>query len=221
MEKKIIRVAPSFLAADFKFLDKEMKRVIKAKADWIHLDIMDGKFVNNISFGFPILNAIKDYPIFKDVHLMIEEPLKYLNRFIDEKADLITFHIEAIKYKKDVKQLIKTIHQNNIACGISIKPSTKVDVLMPFLKDIDLVLIMSVEPGFGGQSFDESSLEKISELRKIVDENNYNCLIEVDGGINDKTYSKVINAGADVLVSGSFLFKSANMKESIKLLKGK
>lgn len=215
----MIRVAPSLLAADFTNLDKDIKRVIKAQADWLHLDIMDGVFVNNISFGSSVCKAISNYPIFKDVHLMIVNPSKYVLDYISYQADLITFHYEAIKYKKDLKNLIKLIHEHNCLCGISIKPATDINVLRPFLKNIDVVLVMSVEPGFGGQSFDEKALEKIKGLRQVIDENKYNCLIEVDGGINDITAKKVIAAGADVLVSGSYLFKNSNLKNAIKSLK--
>ncbi len=219
MAKKMIKIAPSLLAANFKKLDYEIKRTIHAKADWLHLDIMDGVFVPNISFGMPICEAIQNYPIFKDVHLMIQSPQQYIQRFIDLKADLITFHFEAFKYKKDILNTLKLIKKNHCFCGMSIKPNTLIEEVYPYLKQLDVVLIMSVEPGFGGQQFNQIAIDKIKKLRKYIDDHLFDCLIEVDGGINDTTAKMVVEAGADVLVSGSYLYSNTNMKEKIKDLK--
>ncbi len=217
MEKKI-KVAPSLLSFDFNNLDKDIKRIIKAKADWLHLDIMDGVFVKNISFGLPVVKSIKEQKIFKDVHLMIVNPHLYADQFINCGSDLITFHLEAYKYKKDVLNLIKQIKKQNTFVGISIKPNTPVEAIYPYLSKIDLVLVMSVEPGFGGQKFIESSLEKIKNLRNYIDENKLDCLIEVDGGINEHTTKLVKNAGVDVVVAGSYL-ADENIKSKIKNMK--
>lgn len=218
MAKKRIKIAPSLLAADFTRLDREIKKCISAKADWLHLDIMDGHFVNNISFGIPVCKSLANYPIFKDVHLMIENPLQYVDQFIACQADLITFHLEALRYKKDVNQLIAHIKEKDVFVGISIKPNTPVEKILPFIKKIDLILIMSVEPGFGGQSFCSDVLDKVRFLRKYIDEHRLDCLLEIDGGINEKTAKEAINAGVDVLVAGSYLFKE-DMKNRIKVLK--
>ena len=219
MGKKMIRVAPSLLACNFKQLDKEMNKIIKANADWVHLDVMDGIFVDNISFGIPIAKAIQDYPIFKDVHLMICDPLKYVDGFIDCGADLITFHYEALKSKAKINALIRKIQEKGVACGMSIRPNTPVEALYPFLNKLDLVLVMSVEPGFGGQKFMPDALEKIEKLRKYIDDNYLECLVEVDGGINDKTAKLCIDKGVDVLVAGSHIFSSEDYKKTIRELK--
>ncbi len=216
--KRNIAVAPSILAADFWNLEQEITRVAETEATYLHFDVMDGHFVNNISFGVPVLKAIaKKHHLINDVHLMIENVARYLDAFMDAGADIITFHLEAVN-EDEIEKLILRIHERGLKAGISLKPKTAVKEILPYLNQIDLVLVMSVEPGFGGQSFIEESLNKISELREFIDNHNLSCLIEVDGGINDMTAPRCIQRGADILVSGSYIFGANNIKESVKKL---
>lgn len=212
-------ISPSLLSANFANLQKDIASIEESKAEWLHYDVMDGHFVPNISFGYSILNDVsKITNLFLDVHLMISDPLKYIDEFVKAGADLITFHYEAYDDINLIKETIKTIKGANVKVGLSIKPNTTVEEIEGFIEDLDLVLVMSVEPGFGGQSFMENSLDKIAELRKIIDENNYNCLIEVDGGINQDTAKKVKSVGCDVAVAGSYVFKQENRKVAVESL---
>ena len=208
-------VAPSLLAA--KKIVEEAKAIENIENVWLHFDVMDGKFVPNTSFSLDDLSLMrKETKLFLDVHLMIENPEKYFLDYVKNGADLVTVHYEATN---ELSSLIENIKKAGVKVGVSIKPKTDVEVLYPYLKDLDLVLVMSVEPGFGGQSFIPSALEKIEKLRKEIDKNNYNCLIEVDGGINKETGDLCKKSGVDVLVAGSYLFGKEDILDRIEDLK--
>lgn len=210
-------VSASILSADLCRLSDEIKRCEESGADYIHFDVMDGVFVNNISYGIPVLEAVrKNTDSFLDVHLMITEPHRYIKEFSLAGADMITFHAEA---GSDIKETIRLIHDFGKKAGLSIKPDTPADTVYEFIHDVDMILVMTVEPGFGGQGFIEKTREKIRAIRKYADESNIPLDIEVDGGINDKT-SKLVKAdGANVLVAGSYLFKAENMKKAAEALR--
>lgn len=213
-------VSPSLLAADKDHLFDEIKLAEKAGSEYIHWDIMDGKFVPNISFQ---AKTVKEYSkihkMVNDVHIMVADPAIEAPLFVQCGADLVTFHIEAVSSIEEATKIINKLHSLNCKAGISIKPNTAVDAIVPLLDKIDLVLVMSVEPGKGGQKFMPNALEKISELRKIIDKNRFNCLIEVDGGINDETGKLCREAGVDILVAGSYLFGHDDFIERVKLLR--
>ena len=216
----MIKVAPSLLSANFACLKDDIEKIENGKADWLHYDVMDGHFVPNISFGYSILKDVsKVTNLFLDVHLMISEPQKYVDEFIKSGANLIVFHIEAMENKEDTLALIHHIKENNVQVGISIKPNTPVDAIQDYLSLLDVVLVMSVEPGFGGQSFKEIALDKIKDLATRRKENSAHYLIEVDGGINHETAKIVTEAGANVLVAGSYLFGAEDASAAIASLR--
>lgn len=198
-------LAPSILSADFKILGEQLKLTEEAGAEYIHFDVMDGMFVPSISFGMPVLASIKGATTQTlDVHLMVTEPIRYVEEFVKAGADIVTVHYEACE---DLQATIDKIHAAGAKVGISIKPKTPVDVLLPYLDQAEMFLIMSVEPGFGGQAFIPESLERISELRNLLNEKGLTIDIEVDGGIYHKNVAEVLAAGANVMVSGSGVFK--------------
>lgn len=212
----MIKISPSILSCDFSKLKEDIDTVIN-DIDYLHIDVMDGLFVNNISFGIPVIQSIRGhYSKLFDTHLMIVNPERYIDAFADAGADLITFHVEATDSPLNV---INMIHSKGLKAGISLRPKTNIKDLKPYLHLVDLVLVMSVEPGFGGQEFDHSALQKLNYLKTEKQNNGYKYEIEVDGGINDKTAKLCIEAGAEVLVSGSYIFKAKERIAAINSLK--
>jgi ribulose-phosphate 3-epimerase len=213
--KKLI--APSILAADFGNLERDCKMINKSDADWFHIDIMDGVFVPNISFGMPVLKSINssaNKPL--DVHLMIVNPDHYIKTFAALNAKYLTVHFEVCNH---LHRTIQEIKNNNMKAGVALNPHTPVSVLDSIIEDIDLVCLMSVNPGFGGQKFITNTFKKTQELKQLIDSKESKALIEIDGGVTDKNAEKLIENGADVLVAGSFVFKSNNPIETISNLK--
>lgn len=211
-------VSPSLLAADFSDLRKEMDMINSSNADMLHLDIMDGVFVPNISFGFPVLKYVSklcNKPL--DAHFMIVEPWKFIKEAKNTGFEIMNVHYEACLSK--LPQVIESIHKAGMKAGITINPETPVSVLKDFICDVELVLVMSVNPGFGGQSFFDNTYSRVRELRSLIDKSGSKALIEVDGGITDKNSAKLYECGADILVSGTFIFKSDNPIETISILK--
>lgn len=212
-----VQIAPSILAADFANLQGEVEMLNGSEADWIHVDIMDGVFVPNISFGLPVTKAIHQHakkPL--DVHLMIVNPEQYLQAFVDAGAAVLTVHLEACTHLHRTVQAIKNLGSKT---GVAINPHTSVELLSEVISDIDLVCIMSVNPGFGGQKFITNSLSKVSKLKNLILSRGAHALIEVDGGVSSENAGSLVEAGADILVAGSFVFSSADPKSTIANLK--
>lgn len=210
-------IAPSVLAADFGNLQRDLEMINQSDADWFHIDIMDGVFVPNISFGMPVLKEIKRHASKTlDVHLMIVNPDQYIEKFAELGADILTVHYEACTH---LHRTIQAIKAAGMKAGVALNPHTNIDTLKDTIKDIDLVCLMSVNPGFGGQSFIENTYNKVKDLKSLIVSKSSDCKIEIDGGVTNQNAEKLVNCGADVLVAGSYVFKSKKPLETISKLK--
>lgn len=214
----MIQIAPSILSADFARLGEDLDAI--ESADMVHFDVMDGAFVPNISFGLPICQAVDRYTdMFLDVHLMIEKPVRYIDAFADAGADLLSIHLEA-DMPPGIRAALDAMDKKGVKKGIVLRPITAAEAVLPYVKDVDLILVMTVEPGFGGQKFMTDQLPKIQKIRQYIQELNPDCRLEVDGGVDPKTAPLVVEAGADVLVAGSAVYGAKDPAEAIRILRG-
>ncbi|MGM9565567.1 ribulose-phosphate 3-epimerase [Evtepia sp.] len=214
----MIKIAPSILSADFADLGREVQKV--QSADWLHVDVMDGMFVSNISIGVPVVKSLrKATDMFLDVHLMIEKPVRYIDAFADAGADLLSVHLES-DMPPGIKAALEAMDRRGVKKGIVLRPITAAEAVLPYIKDVDLILVMTVEPGFGGQKFMADQLSKIAAIRRYINEYNPDCRLEVDGGVDPNTAPLVIEAGADVLVAGSAVYGAVDPAAAIKTLRG-
>ncbi|MCG7419853.1 ribulose-phosphate 3-epimerase [Macrococcus epidermidis] len=214
----MMKVAPSLLSCNFLNLQQEIKRLEEAGVDYIHFDVMDGNFVPNISFAFPILNQIRQVTdLTIDTHLMVQDPERYIQTFAEAGSDIITIHVEATNH---IHRAVQMIHATGKKAGVTLNPGTPIESVVPVLKDVDLVLVMTVNPGFGGQQFIENGIEKIKFLKDYKEKHHLNYEIEVDGGVNKDTAKTCIEAGADVLVAGSYFFKHKDLSIPTSVLRG-